>query len=220
MRAQADDYKCWDDVERVTLDSATRTNPHSCSVTHAMRDQLRGSQRSPSGGVYTGYESTWVIPQALLPEGWEIKPRDAIVDARGTRHTVLTADHDASAWTWQCGTVDLVLALDLRDIISIERATLVYDTSGAPSKEVWQVRYSGLAARVQDDSADIADERGLRYGKRRFSVIVGRQVPAVEVAEDRVAWNDNGTTRYLDILRIRQTEQIEQLPVLECELRL
>lgn len=222
-RAFANDHLAWDFVEAVTLEGATRAGPRLCSVARAKRRNVRGSQKSPSGGVYVGYEMRWHVPAPLLPEGWVPKPRDAVLDGGGRRWTVLTVEHNNHGLTWMLGCVDLVLALDLRDEVVVERAALSQDDSGVTVKAFppggGRDLYT-VAARVQEITRDIADERGVRYAKGRFEVTVDRQMPDVEPGEDRVRWADRGTVRYLDILAYRQPDRIDELPVLECELRL
>lgn len=228
----APDYLVWDNTQAVLLErsSQTRGKPVRVGVGTAKRRNIRTAQRSPSGGVYLGAEATWHLPRVELPDGVIPLPRDVIIeDVRNdgvgavagaqaeTRWTILSVARNRQGETYACGCVDLVVAHGLADRITIEKPTYHHTPSGAQEK-VWDGPATTLRARVQEVARDIAEERGARYGRLRYDVIVERQSD-VDVAEDRVRWTDSGKVRYLDILRLRNPERIDELPVLECELR-
>lgn len=216
------DYLAWDGCEPVSIEIPTRTAPRTLDIPVAKRRAVRGSQRSPSGGVYLGFETRWLIPARLVPSGEAIEPAHVILDGEGTRWTVLTADRNKQNHTWLAGCVNLTLALGLKDTVTIERATLAADAAGVPAKlfppDGGRILYT-VSARVQQITEQIALERGVRYAKGRYDVIVDRQLRELDIAEDRVVWVEGDETRYLDITGYRQPERIDELPVIETERR-
>lgn len=214
------DYLAWDNVEAVTLLVATRAAPRLVLVPVAKRRAVRGSQKSPSGGVYAGFEVRWLVPRGVLTAGVEPKLADVVEDAKGTQWTVLTVERLKADQTLALGCVDLVLALDLRDVVTLQRAVVSYDPAGVPGKDDWQALYAGVPARVQPVRQDVEDARGGRVARRRYEVTLGVQVLDLDVSQDRLAWNDGGTLRLLDLVELRHSEEIDFLPVIDAEERL
>lgn len=220
----ASDWRTWDQVEQVGIEYARSGQNAAGAVPVAKRRNLTKKELLASGGVYTGLDRVWLVPQSLLPPGFAFKPADVVIDLAGTRWTVLEADHGKFGQTWRLTTRDLVLANDLRDTIDVERATISYDVAGAAIKTFppagGLALYPAVAARVQQTGESVVDQRGIRGPLRKYDVIVGRQVPLLST-EDRVKWTDPSTKQvaYLDIVGIRQPQQIDQLTVVECEQR-
>lgn len=214
------EYLCWDGTEAVVYEQTTKADARRFTVPIVKGRNIRGRERSPSGGVYAGYERNFHVPQRLLPDSFDgCKPGDVVVDAGETRWTVLTAEWDRLKQRWQLGTVNLVLANDLQDVLVIERASLSYDDAGAAVKRFNVTLYT-LAARVQSLTKEIADERGERYDKGRWEAIVSSQIPLVDIAEDRARWIDpTGAVVYFDLTGVRNSERIDELPVIEMEER-
>lgn len=217
------DHLAWDMTEAVTLYSMRRGGTYAAiQVPIAKRRAIRSAERSPSGGVYAGHEIRWHLVADTLPPDVDPKLGDLITDASGREWTVLTADSNRYRQVWALGCVDLVLALGLRDTVQIQRAAITYDASGVGTKafppDGGRVLYT-LPARVQPVAGEIAEERGARYSRDRFDVIVGRQID-VDLAEDRILWTDStGRSRILDLVSFRQSGQIDQLPILTAEER-
>lgn len=212
------DYLCWDQVEAISLEIPTRAAPRTLDVSVAKRRAIRSREKSPSGGVYQGFETRWLIPARMLPTGEKIEPAQVILDQEGTRWTVLTVDRNKHGHTWAAGCVNLALALQLRDTVTIERATISADAAGAAIKTFDRILYT-VQARVQQITEQIALERGVRYAKGRYDVIVDRQLFGLDIAEDRVKWFEGDLVRYLDITGYRAPERIDELPVIEAERR-
>ena len=218
----ASDWRTWDQVESVGIEHARTGQLTTDAVPVAKRRNLTVKELAASGGVYTGLDRVWLVPQAMLPQGFGFKPADVVVDRAGVRWTVLQTDWGKYGQTWKLTCRDLVLAYDLRDTIDVERATIRYDQAGAPVKDFppagGQSLYAQVPARVQLTGEEVTDQRGLRGPLRKYDVIVGRQVPLLST-EDRVKWTDPSTKQvvYLDVLGLRQPERIEQLPVIEAE---
>lgn len=214
------EYLSWDRTEAVQVEQATAGGRRRYAVEIAKGREIRSREKSPSGGVYLGAERRWHIPRVLLPEGFAIRPKDVIVDANGARDTVQTASLMNLKSRWECSCLNLILAYDLRETVVIQRATLSFNAAGVAVKTFDQVLYT-LLARAQPITADIAEERGIRYSEGQYSVIVSDQVDGIDVSQDRVAWTDlAGTVQYLDIVSLRNPDRIDELPVLECKLKL
>lgn len=220
----ADDYLAWDRTESVTLEVGRRVGqPATTAVPVAKRRAITSREKSPSGGAYVGYEVRWHLPTRVLPPGQRIKPGDAILDQHEVRWTVLTADLNRLGYTWALGCVDLVLAHDLADVVTIETADISYDGAGAAVKAFppagGQVLYQGIPARVQLLTDEVADERGIRSFRGRYSVIVG--LPVDVTFEDRVNWTDPKTaqTILLDITGVHNPDRIDELQALDCEVK-
>lgn len=203
----------WDFTEAVTCRQHQRNGDLAKTVNVALRSQVSNREKSPSNGAYTGFETNWFLPGALLGN-YVPKPGDTITDAADTVFTILAPTYDQADKVYECGTVDLALAYDLRDLIDIERATLSYDTVAAPVRTWTTPAYVQIAAKVQLLTAELADTLDIRGFKGKYAVTIDRQVAIT--AEDRVKWSDGGTIRYLDILGHRNPQRIDELPVLDC----
>lgn len=202
------------------------------------RRPVRGAQKSPSGGVYVGYEAFWLIPSALLPASWAFKPKDVIRDGKGTRWTVLTTELNRHGATWKLGTVDLVLAAVLADSIDVQRPQITYDAAGTPVK-AWPGSGAlaaqpgpadftkpacfvarGIAARVQRMEETVVDQRGIRAFEGKYEVTVA--APLAVTFEDRIAWSPlaaAGRTLFLDLTGTRHAGLIDELLTIDAELR-
>lgn len=233
----ATDYLVWDNSEPVRIERARRGAPQ-LDATIAKRRSLTQRELAASGGVYTGDDCVWLVPRALLPPDWAFEPADAVVpqppkDDASSRYVVLEANDQKWRNTWKLTCRNLVLNYRLRDTVQIERAALSNDAAGAfvkafPSDPVnpgGVVLFANVPARVQLLTDEVRDERGLRGFAGDFAVVVGRQLPGVS-NEDRVVWADTlglygpaGATRVFDIKGYHDPQRIDQLPVLDCELR-
>lgn len=214
----------WDGLEPVHLELVHGAGVETRSaevvpIEYAKRRSISVRERTASGGAYTGNDVNWWVPCDLLPTDIRIKPGDAVVDGDGVRWTALEVQWGARLNRWKLTCRDLVLHWRLRDTISVERAEVGYDNSGAAVKR-WPtgsntsgglVVYADLPARVQPINAYDSEGRGVLGTERRFDVIVGRQLAVTR--EDRVRL---ASGEYLDIVGYRQAERIDELPILEC----
>lgn len=214
------DDSCWDNCEPVTLEITRHPANRADTIPRAKRRNVRGREKSPSGGVYAGYEVRWHLPARLLAPEVRPKPGDVIIDQDGVRWTVLTVDRNRLGQTWALGCVDLVLANDLRDTIDVEEPTIEYDRAGAAVKRFpssdpkgGRILYASVPARVQQVGQEQEDQRGIRAFLGKYDVIVGKQLAVT--FEGRVKWG----SVYLDIKGVRNPERIDELQVLECEAR-
>lgn len=210
------DYHAWDNVQEVRFEHARRAGAASPAVLPVAKGRaVTKREKSPSGGVYLGFERNWLVPRAVLPANLEPAPGDVVVDGDGTRWTVLTCDQWAFNTVLRLGCVNLTLAHDLRDAVDVERAALSQDAAGAYVKTFppagGTVAYGSLPCRVQLVQEEIDDQRGIRGFLRRYDVTVDRQVTVTN--EDRLKLAD-GT--YLDVVGYRNATRIDELPVIEA----
>jgi hypothetical protein len=227
------DPSVWDNYETISLTSTRTTAASGGSLIDA---DILAKGRAPtfkeqakSGGVYTSQDKVWLVP-VLNTTFTALKPADTVTDADGNVWTVLEAALNTWKSFWRLMTRNLVLAFDLKDQISIQRATITYDAAGAPVR-AWpdnnvagvsvagSTPYGQVAARVQLLRQEEAEERGLRGKKSFYDVIIGQQVVLALAGQDRVKWLTvpaSAPTAYLDIDKLRDPLRIDELPVLEC----
>lgn len=223
----SEDYRVWDNVEAVTVESARRGDPFALApvsanlpehVAVAKRRAVTRREQAASGGAYTADDLVWLLPQAVLRPGLTFEPADVVVSREGSRWTVLEAGLNKWRQTWRLVCRDLALAFDLDDEIDVQRAAISYDAAGAAVKtfppDGGQTLYGRLRCRVQRRSEETVEERGIRGEQTTFDVIVARQVD-LNPAEDRLLWRE----QYLDVVRVRNPELITELPVIETVLK-
>lgn len=214
----SDDYLILDDAEAVTYTSvrtAAGLSNATAAVAYAFQYPVTNREKSPSNGVYQGFEKIWQIPGTLI--GTIVpKPRDTITDAQGSVFTVQWLSYSALTKAWNLTCINLILAQDLRDVVTIEVATLTQDSSGAWT-ETWATAsgYGSLAARLQQvehTEADYLESRGL---KGRFNCFLAQEVNIVPSQNKYRLKSSAG--QYFEIRGYQGSERIEELPYIECE---
>jgi hypothetical protein len=232
------DYLTRDNVETVTVEIARRlprpgSDPNrakvesanlSFAVPWAWHQAIRKAEKSPSGGQYLGAEVQWLLPVVRVPPKQQLHPGDVIIDKTGTRYTIQTANLIRNRADWDCATLDLVLAHNLRTQIWIETPEIDYNAAGAPVKlfptgpppNGGSVTYAAVPASVQLLSQEQKVERGIEGFQSNYDITIGREVLLTK--EMRVRLID-GT--YLDLSATPYTEpqRIDMLPVVHAELR-
>lgn len=212
----------WDRCEQISYEIARRSAPDVFAVPIAKRRAVSIREQAASGGTYTGQDLKWHFKSRHAPQGFAAKPADVVVDAGGTRWTVLEVQSNVYRTLWSLTTRNLALSFGLADRIDVERAALSYDASGAAVKTFpphgGRVLYAGVLARVQPETEDILDTRGIRGSAQSVRIIVAKQLLGLDVAEDRVRWTDTATgqTTYFDLVRYVSAKLITDLPVLEA----
>ena len=216
------DYLIFDNREEITFISRRTTADSQGDQTDSQIQALRRAptfkELAASNGVYTSQDVVWHIPAVLLTVG-PPKPRDTVTDLDGISWTVMEAAWNSLRSMWRLITRNPIIAYDLRDKVSIEQCAITYDAVGAPVR-TWppiggQILYPNIPARVQPDDSVVVDQRGVRGDLETYFVLLAEQVPILDVRECRVNWNGV----YLDITGSRQSERIDELPMLTAERR-
>lgn len=225
------DWRTWDITEPVVFESVRPTGPADSrgdvaeagvvtAVPVAKRLDMTSRELAASGGAYQSGDVTWLIPSVFLPSGAE--PGDVIQVGQSERWNVLDTTFNREDYVWELKARNPAVAYNLRDVIDIERPTITYDAAGAavmlfpsgPAPNGGAVRYPKLLCKVQPLESDIAEERGIRGTQTKYQVYLSRQVVVVQY--DRVNWQ--GTI--LDILATHNPERIDEMPYLECLLKI
>jgi hypothetical protein len=228
----------WDNFETANYQSVRTTaasgGTRSLPEIQAKRRAPTFKELAASGGVYTGQDLVWLVPAVKLDPIGPAKPGDTITDMAGNTWTVLEASLHTWKSFWRLMTRNLVLAFDLRDQISIQRAAFTYDASGGPVRSWPDNNVPGVApggttpyvqipARVQEVRQEEKEARALAGRMLYYDVIIGQQVLLGQAGQDRVKWLTvpaNMPGQYLDIRNLRNPQRIDELPVLECHLAL
>lgn len=209
------DYLLWDLTEAVTFRSKRRLGEVSQAVSVALRGQPSRKERAPTNGVYSGYDLNWLLPGVLL--GTVVpKPGDRIEDAAGTYWTILSQDYDQLDKVYACYTINLTLAFDLRDTISIygpDTSQAIRDNAGS-YKPAFKVIHQGKAARVQESNAGFTEERGRRGDLLSFEIYLEDNLA---LQSDYYVQDEAGNI--YDITGWRNKERIDDLMVVQAERR-
>jgi hypothetical protein len=210
------DWACWDGLEPVTYRSVARTGDVDAEVASALRKKLGYKELAFSGGVYTSQDRKWLVPQSLLSAALDTppKPADLVIDQDAVPWTVLEVDRDELQKVWELTTRNIVLAFDLRDTVSIERPTFAQDAAAGRTFTTYTTAYAGVAARVQEQTADSAEERGKRVKVRQFAVYVGRRLYLQE--GDRLK---DASNNVYEVKGWQDADRIDQLMQVNCERR-
>lgn len=216
------DWWVWDGQEAIIFNSV-RTGANGTVVAQqfpvatAVRHFLTKRELAASGGVYTGHDRHWFLPQALLPTSIRPKPADFITDSQGENWTILDDSHQDRGGTWKLTCRNLILAWQLNDTINIERAAISFDLAGAqvqayptgPAPNGGTVPYPNLRCRVQPEEEEIIEQLEVRGAGTHYRVIVAQQL-IVDVQNDRINWQ--GT--YLQLEKYINARRIDELPQL------
>lgn len=216
----ADNYLQWDNTEPVTYRSVRKTGEMVDTIPIARRRKLTVKDMATGVVGYQTGDIAWLVPQALLsPSLGRPKEADIIVDQLGRPWTVLTADGQSDdsngPQTWRLTCRNVVIAFDLKDTVTIERAVSNLDASGTDVR-TWQPLYSGITCRLQPVDQDIATERGITDLQGKYLIYLSQEVQVV--MRDRVNVGAKAPGGYLEILSYRNRERIDELPYLECKL--
>lgn len=218
----SNDWQCWDGLEAITYTSRRVTGDSVGAVPFAKRHEMTNRELQASDGVYTAEDIIWIVPANQLTEimsaGTDTnrrqpKPGDTIYDTDENTWTVLAVAKQVMGSLWRLVTRNLVIAYDLKDIISIERPTLGQDASAATTRS-WpptggSTVYDSIAAAVQLVTDEIIAERGLLGFKGTYVIFLSQQVTITK--EDRVKFG----SQYFQILGIRNPTRLDELPVLD-----
>lgn len=209
------DYLCWDNIEQVLLRSVRNTGDEETTIDHALRAELTFSEKAVSAGGYLSGDVAWMIPGALVPDGWSLKPGDQLTPHLDqVEYTVMSATgivRDRTTYQfWRLTSRALSIAHDLTNLITIERNNPTYDAA-ASKVPAWSAVHTNLKGRVQEVTASPADERGKRVTRRQYQIYLSRSIEVT--TDDRVKDRDGN---YYAIDSYQNPESITDLMTLSC----
>lgn len=232
------DWQAVDNLTPIVYTSKRNTGSESAPIDAANRRQLTGKEVAASNASYVSAQIVWNIPVALFPSVIDRpKEGDTITDGNSPDirnnpavWTVMNIALSAEKSWWDLTCINLAIAYDLADVITIERADIQLSPTGAPTKLFpptgGKNLYASLLSRVQPQQTDEREERGYRGQATKYTIFLSQQIPNVNT-EDRVLWNrvlpGIGTApptiipTYIERLTYHQPEQAFQLPALEGE---
>lgn len=173
-------------------------------------------EQAPSYAAYQGAYQTFIMDHTpFTTNSITPKARDTINDTVAT-YTVLSAQHVRPKAFWVISCVNLSLLGNFDDTITIQTATLALDAVGAQTR-TWAAVHTSIAARIQPESVDVFDSRGIRATMTRYQVIVGSDVTVKNTAGDwgRILWVSN-SNKVLDITGYRKNQRIDEFPVIDA----
>lgn len=216
----SEDYEIWDNTQNIKFLATRAGAGPDEAVVLAKRRAISTREMLASGGAYTAADVKFLIPQKPINFPFHPKPGDEIEDLEdGTVYTVLEVPLNKFRQTWHCVCRDLAIAFQLRDEIEIHKSIATTDTVGAITR-TWQPLYKAVHARVQPDAAEIDNARGIEGQAVRFNVIVGRQLPLLNVRECRIlVTRGEQKGRTLAIERYQNAERIGELPMIAAVLQ-
>lgn len=169
------DWKVWDNREPVTYTVEARAGDTPHALTDCKRRALTFKELAASGGAYTGGDRAWLIPVEKLPGSVVPKIGDRVTDAGGTTWSVLEAGLNTLQTWHRLLTRNLVLAADLRELVTLLQPDAGQDAAGVRTPG-FTTAVGGLAARVQEIDAVVEERHGKRQAVRKFTAWVGQRV--------------------------------------------
>ena len=211
-----DNYLAWDNVQAVVLTSRATLANTTFPITIAKRRAPKFSELAPSGGVYTKLDLVWLLPQKLVTAAGATgnkkpKPGD-LITAEGVDWTILEAEDNTLRSTWRCMTRDLILAYDLRGVLSVKRPPAATATDAATGRVfTYETIYSGIPCRFQETSAEVGEERGKRVTIKHYTVTVNQRLRLT--IEDQIVDEDG---EIYEVTGWDNADRIDQLMTIEA----
>ncbi len=212
-----DNYKCWGNVQSVVLTSRANDGDTDFAIGTAKRRAPGFKELAPSGGVYTTQDLVWLLPKKLTDAAGatgnkQPKPGD-LITAESVTWTILECPLNTLRSTWRCMTRDLILAYDLRGMLSIQRPqATTTDAAAGRTFPAYDTVYAGIPCRFQETAAEVSDERGKRVTVKRYTVTVNQRLRLT--VEDRIVDQDDG--EIYEITGWDNADRIDQLMTVEA----
>lgn len=176
----SDDYLIWDNRETITYTVEKRAGDVAHTIDDCKRRALTYRELAFSGGAYTSGDRAWLIPTVKLPAGVTPKIADRVTDGGGTAWTVLDAALNTFQSWWRLTTRNIVLAADLRELVTLSSPSAVQDAAGGRTP-VYASAVSNLPAKILEGEVTAEASLGKRQAVRRFTAWVGQRVyPAAD----------------------------------------
>ncbi len=151
-------YTLMPNTQSVTFSQQTAVGVYSdTAIGTAWYRDLNDKEKATSRGVYVEHERNWFIPKLLYPT--QPMPGDVVTDGDGNEYTALSMGEVGGLGTWKVRSVNLVIAANLRQLVSIYKPTNTQDTSGN-RVPTYAAQYTALAGRIQPLGGDRTDVQG------------------------------------------------------------
>lgn len=176
----SDDYLIWDNRETITYTAEKRSGDSAYVIDDCKRRALTYRELAFSGGAYTSGDRAWLIPTAVIPDGITPKIADRVTDDDGAVWTVLEAALNTYQSWWRLLTRNIVLAADLREVVTLSSPSTAQDAAGGRTP-VYSTAVADLPAKILEGEVTSEDQLGKRQAVRRFTAWVGQRVyPAAD----------------------------------------
>lgn len=116
------------------------------SVREAKYRRLSASEMAASFGRYRGTDALWRFRCSEVAAQPRLGAR--IVEASGTKHTILDVSKDLLGSVYSCTARNLVIDGSLTDIVTVQRMVIGEDVHGTPTRS-WVDVAADVPARVQ-----------------------------------------------------------------------
>lgn len=207
------DWRVWENRETVGYTVTARTGDTSYpAVTDCKRRQLRYRELEASNGAYVAGDRNWLVPVEVLPANVTPKISDRITDGQNVVWSVLEAQLNTWQTWWRLTCRNLVLAADLRELVTLLQPSTTQDGAGG-RVPTYTPAISNVPAKVLEVDAEADDRYGKRQAVRRFTAWVGQRVfPAAN-------WRlkDSSGVVY-SILGWRSADRFDVLQALDLEI--
>lgn len=214
-------YLSWGNVEPVTLISPYKTAGNKrFAIPTAKRRNPTFKETAPSGGVYGSALMVFLLPATVVTTAGATgadAPKQAfqILDRDGVTWTIQDAALNTLKSTWKCPSLNLAIMHNLQDTLSVRRPAIVTDAASGRIYPSYATVYNSIPCRFQETTGAQVDERGKRLAARKFSVPVMTRL--FLTVEDQIV--DDATGTIYEVKGWAGPDRIDQLQILECELR-
>lgn len=208
------DYLIWDNPESITYRSRTNLGDTDVTVTEgAIRQQYAKQEPFPTEGVYQKYSLQWFVAGTLLSS---VTPKmaDQIIDSANVIWTILNTSYEDLDQVWDFAAVNLSLAADLKDLVTILEPITDQDAAGGRIVREYHKKHFDIEARIQQVSQETVEQHGKLGRRRAFEVVVGTRL---EIADGALLVNQATGEQY-QVTGYSQPDQIDMLQQVQVEL--
>jgi hypothetical protein len=208
-------YRYWPNREYICLISNRTASDSGGDVLECMveakRFELDFKELAVGGGAYVGEDIVWLVPAALLPPDFTIKPSDQAKDGEGSTWDVLNVSYEAleSAWALICR--DPVIVHHLRDTFTVWSPTNTQDAAGArtPTFADSGTTYNGRFQLVRESPFD---GRGKRLVKRDYQLFTAVEISGL-THEYQIK---DASSNVYEVVSYTNRAKLGELSMIEC----
>lgn len=192
-----------DGTESVVL--RRRDQLQSVTIGVARRQSVVAQEAVPSGGAVQQADTVWHVP---MPAG-ESAPKlgDVLVDAIGSRWTILETRELPTLGRWKCDTRELSVAYGCVDRVDIERA-IWEDNGSGPEIVGWAYAFTAIPVKIQPEKMLVDAASTPIVGDSQFHIILSESIPLEP--DDRFVAEDGSI---YTLQSYEQADRIDALPI-------